>query len=73
MHIGFEGDVVEIDGLNPWTADWGQPLGRITVAHPSYPAQRHHMYKYRVAGPNGIVEFAAGEFSNGVWGLYSPV
>jgi hypothetical protein len=74
VHIGFEGDAVEIDGLNPWAAGaWGASLGRIVVAHPSYPAQRHDMDRYRAAGPAGSVEFAAGEFSNGVWGLYAPV
>lgn len=73
VHIGFEGDAVDIDGLNPWTAgDWGPSIGSITVAHPSYPAQRHTMSTYRVLGPSGLVEFAAGEFSNGVWGLYVP-
>lgn len=74
MHIGFESDAVEINGLNPWSVnEWGHSLGRITVAHPSYPAQRHDMDKYRVQGPSGIVQFAAGEFSNGIWGLYAPV
>lgn len=73
VHIGFEGDAVEIDGLNPWTVDdWGHSLGRITVARPSYPAQRHDMDRYRFFGPRGMVESAAGEFSNGVWGLYAP-
>lgn len=73
MHIGLEGDAVDIEGLNPWAvSDWGPSIGRITVAHPSHPAERHTMSTYRVPGPSGMVEFAAGEFSNGVWGHYAP-
>lgn len=72
-HIGFEGDAVSINGLNPWTVGgWGPSTGSIRVAHPSYPAQHHTKCTYRVVGPSGLVEFAAGEFSNGVWGLYVP-
>lgn len=73
MRIGFEGDAVDIDGLNPWmVSDWGPSIGCITVAHPTYPAQRHTMNSYRVPGPSGAVAFAAGEFWNGVWGHYAP-
>lgn len=30
------------------------------------------MFTYEVPGPDGPVAFAAGEFSNGVWGFYVP-
>lgn len=73
VHIGFEGDDVEIRGVNPWKAKWVPRLFQITVAHPSYPAQRHTMWTYEIPGPDSIVVFAAGEFSNGVWGFYEPV
>jgi len=46
--------------------------GSITVAHPSYPAQRHTMFTYEAVAPSGTVAFAAGEFSNGVWGFFVP-
>ncbi|MFN8076058.1 MAG: hypothetical protein U0Q15_11635 [Kineosporiaceae bacterium] len=72
VRIGVEGDDVDVDGVNPWSlAAWGAPLGTIVVAHPSYPAQRHIMSIYRPFRPGGgPVEFAAGEFSNGVWGIF---
>jgi hypothetical protein len=74
VHIGFEGDVLQIGGLNPWTVEWGQSVGRITVAHPQHPGQRHSLDIYRVVDSSGRpVMFAAGEFSNGVWGFFRPV
>jgi hypothetical protein len=49
-----------------------QYRGRITVAHPSYPAQRHMMQVYVLDPEHAGPVFAAGEFSNGVWGIYVP-
>jgi len=71
--IGFEGDPVSLGGLNPWELPWhslGEPP--IIVAHPSYPRQRHSMWIYELRVDNEAVMFAAGEFSNGVWGFYVP-
>jgi hypothetical protein len=70
VHIGHEADGVEIAGLRLWDIPWGRSLGRIVVAHPSYPEQRHAMDGYRT--PEGAVDFAAGELSGGVWGFYEP-
>jgi hypothetical protein len=72
VSIGFEGGDVDLDGVNPWSSTWVRLGERITVAHPSYPAQRHTMLTYEVPGPDGPVVFAAGEFSNGVWGIFRP-
>jgi len=41
VSIGFEGDAVDVGGVNPWQVEWVATGGCITVAHPSYPAQRH--------------------------------
>jgi hypothetical protein len=71
--IGFEGDEVVLDGLNPWQLEWHSlEEPEITVAHPSYPQQRHPMWIYELRGQGKTVKFAAGEFSNGVWGFYIP-
>jgi hypothetical protein len=73
LHIGFEGDSVSVAGINPWhAAEWVGTGGAITVAHPSYPAQRHTMQVYSLDPEHGEYVFAAGEFSNGVWGIYVP-
>lgn len=73
LHIGFEGDDVSVAGINPWKArNWTRTGEKITVAHPSYPAQRHPMQVYLLDPENAGSVFAAGEFSNGVWGIYVP-
>ena len=72
VSIGFEGEATNVGGINPWKATWVSTRGRITVAHPQYPSQRHTMFTYEISGLNPTVVFAAGEFSNGVWGFYVP-
>jgi hypothetical protein len=73
LHIGFEGDDVLIAGLNVWEHKWiDAGEGSITVPHPSYPSQSHRMYVYKLDTPSGQKRFAAGEFSNSVWGIYIP-
>ena len=73
VHVGTEGDDVQISGLKVWQHDW-RPNGEdsVQLPHPSYPQQRHHFSCYEV-GPHGSpVRFAAAELSNGVWGFYIP-
>ena len=73
VSIGFQSDFISLDGLNPWRLNWHElEEPPITVAHPSYPQQRHAMWVYELRGENKTVKFAAGEFSNGVWGFYIP-
>jgi hypothetical protein len=73
-YIGVEGGDVVLDGLNPWRSKWVRTdQGAITVAHPSYPSERHTMYVYELVVDDKRVRFAAGEFSNGVWGIYIPI
>ena len=65
---------IDVAGLNPWAVRWEPTLQRITVAHPSYPLQRHSLDVWRAAGADGRnVTFAAGELSNGVWAFLLPV
>jgi hypothetical protein len=73
LHIGFEGDDVSVAGINPWkVGNWISTGDRITVAHPSYPAQRHTMHVCVLSPEHAESVFAAGEFSNGVWGIFIP-
>ena len=71
--LDVEGADVDIAGVNPWHGRW-QALDRgpITVAHPSYPEQRHLMNVYETTATGIVITFAAGEFSNGAWGFYVP-
>ena len=73
VSIGFEGNKVSLGGLNPWKLEWHSlEAPKITVAHPSYPQQRHPMWQYELRTESRVVRFAAGEFSNGVWGFFIP-
>jgi len=71
--IGCDGESFLLVGLDPWRLEWhslNEPT--ITVAHPSYPKQRHTMWVYELCAEGKTVKFAAGEFSNQVWGFYVP-
>lgn len=70
--ICFEGQQIDVAGADPWQVEWAPTGERIIVAHPQYSAQRHVMSVYEVAGSDPAARFAAGEFSNGVWGFYVP-
>lgn len=76
VSIDVEGADVSINGVNPWTheREWTRTReDPIAVAHPSYPSQRHPMHIYELVLPERQrIRFAAGEFSNGVWGFYVP-
>jgi hypothetical protein len=75
VSIDVEGAEVILEGVNLWghQGKWRRTgEDHITVAHPSYPAQRHPMFVYELVLPSKKIRFAVGEFSNGVWGFYSP-
>lgn len=73
LAIGGEGDRVEIGrGVLLWERRWRSLGERITVAHPQHEYERHGMTVYCIADRPDIM-FAAGEFSNGVWGVFVPV
>ena len=62
-----------MSGIDPWQYEWARvDEPSILVAHPSHPNERHHMRIYQAQGPMGPIRFAAGEFSNSVWGFYVP-
>ena len=68
----YEGDVVVLLGVNPWAHEWARVAswGPVEVRHPEYPDEKHSAWRYEVPGPTGVVEFAAAELSNNVWGFY---
>ncbi len=71
LHIGTEGDAVAAEGVSLWQPEWVSLGDRIVVAHPTQSRdQRHPAWTYQVAADGRVVEFAAGELSNGVWGFF---
>jgi hypothetical protein len=71
--VVYEGDDIEVAGVNPWNLTWANSGAVITVAHPSYPDQRHQAQIWRfVENEQSGIVFAAGELSNLVWGFWIP-
>lgn len=68
--IGVEGDSVLLGGADAWSAPWSPVGDSLTVPHPHNPEQRHRFTQYSVKTSVGEVVFAAGEYSNGVWGFF---
>ncbi|PVG83490.1 hypothetical protein DDE18_09455 [Nocardioides gansuensis] len=69
----WEGEEIDLQGLNPWEHEWESQSERIVVAHPSYPSQRHDVDVWVIHGPDRVVRFAAGEMSNLAWAFFLPV
>ena len=72
-HAGtcVEGERFEIQGVNVWDHEWTpmRPEEYATVKDPTYGQDYDFTVCEIVVGSQRIV-FAAGEFSNSVWGFY---
>ena len=67
-----EGDDFRIGGVEVWRHRWVPAgLGPVEVVDPQY-GQTFHFEVYDIRGAAADVRFAAGEFSNGIWGFYVP-
>lgn len=69
--IGYNTDEKSflISDINIWSFAWYDVGEKVEVKHPSY-NQLHDFYVYTIFNGERVVKFAAGEFSNGVWGFY---
>lgn len=67
-----DGADFDLDGVNPWAFKWESQSERITVAHPTYPAQRHTVDVWIIRAPDRVVRFAAGEMSASAWAFFLP-
>ncbi len=72
VSIGIANHETDVGGVNPWEVEWRRTGRYVSVAHPQYPSERHLMMVYKTEGADPPVLFAAGEFSNGVWGFFVP-
>jgi hypothetical protein len=68
----FEGTPFAINGLNIWDCDWQNTGQKVNVKDPLY-GQTHTLSVFRISDQDSVVTFAAGEFSNGVWGIYQQL
>jgi hypothetical protein len=64
-----DGEPFNIEGINVWQYPWEDTSERVQVKDPHY-HQDFTFRIYRVAAPAGTISFAAGEFSNCIWGFY---
>lgn len=65
---GVEGNT-ELFGVNIFKYNWKSTGERIEVQDPLY-GQSHQFYVYKVKIRKEEYKFAAGEFSNCIWGFY---
>lgn len=66
-----EGEPFEIRGVNVWGQDWQVLPGQEAHVHDPVYGQGFVFRVYTVQDGEEKVEFAAGEFSNGVWGFFT--
>ena len=59
----------EINGLNIWNFNWEDTGEKINITDPLY-GQNYTFSIYKIGNKNISVYFAAGEFSNCIWGIY---
>lgn len=65
----FDSEKYEINGINIWDFKWDSIGKKITVKDPLY-GQSYSFNIYKIKTANFEITFAAGEFSNCVWGIY---
>lgn len=66
-----EGEPLLIGGLDIWEQEWLEQREPVAVKDPIY-QQDHTMNVYHIVDGARTIRFAAGEFSNMVWGIYLP-
>ena len=71
-HFGtcVEGESFVIDEIDVWKNKWVRTGATAKVTDPLY-GQEYHFDVYSIYADDHHIEFAAGEFSNAVWGFYT--
>ena len=70
VHSGVEGEPALLDGVDVWKHEWQEVPGEMaTVTDPLY-GQEFQFTVFRISEAGRVIEFAAGEFSNCVWGFF---
>jgi len=64
-----DGERFDIDGVNVWDCDWKDTGERIQINDPLY-GRGFTFSVYEINTGQATAKFAAGEFSNCVWGIY---
>lgn len=64
-----EGESYKINGLNIWNYNWKSTGISIDIKDPIY-QQDYSFNVYEISDGSHTITFAAGEFSNSIWGIY---
>lgn len=65
-----DGEAFALQGLNIWELDWQKTGETVHVKDPIY--GNHHLFPvFEISDGQQTARFAAGEFSNNVWGIYT--
>ena len=67
---GTELQPVRIDGVNVWDHKWQESGRKAEVTDPRR-GQSFTFEVWSIATKKKSIQFAAGEFSNGIWGFYT--
>ena len=66
----FDGQEFKLDGTNVWDHKWTHDHPqKVEVIDPQY-GQKFQFTIWEIKNEGGTIRFAAGEFSNCVWGFY---
>jgi hypothetical protein len=66
-----DGQKFDIEGINVWDYQWVPQGKKADVKDPLY-HQDFHFSVYEISAASKKIVFAAGEFSNSMWGFYIP-
>ena len=64
-----DGELCEIEGINIWDYKWNETGKKINIKDPLY-GTFYSFEVYKIQNDTVEIIFAAGEFSNNVWGIY---
>ena len=64
-----DGEEFKIKGINIWDFKWVETGKKIKIKDPIY-GKFYSLGVYKIQNDNVDILFAAGEFSNCVWGIY---
>lgn len=64
-----DGEPFSMQGLDIWSHAWKDTGVKIPIKDPMY-SQDYNFSVFEITDGQTTVNFAAGEFSNSVWGIY---
>ena len=65
----IDSDPFELEGLNIWEHEWKSTGKSINIRDPLY-SQDYTFNVFEISDGTKVIRFAAGEYSNCVWGIY---